>query len=317
MSDQPDPEIQELLDQMKQIGVPNISSLSVEGARNFFDEFFLPDEEPEEVENVRELSIAEPEPGVSIDLRVYYPESLGEPPHPVLVYYHGGGWVIGNIETHDPICRAVANEVECVVVSVEYRLAPEHKFPAAVEDSYTATRWVSENADVLHVDPDRLAIGGDSAGGNLAAVVALMARDRGEPDIGYQVLVYPATSHGIEMDSYEENAEGYFLETKDMHWFWNHYLRDDIDQENLYASPLKANDLSGLPPATVITANFDPLRDEGERYAKRLKEAGVPVELRQFDGMIHGFFTMVVEPDLSTAREAISLVSGDLQTVFS
>ncbi len=167
------------------------------------------------------------------------------------------------------------------------------------------------------MDPDRLSVSGDSAGGNLAAVVALMARDQGEPEISYQVLVYPATSCGIEMDSYRENAEGYFLETRDMHWFWNQYLRDEFDQENLYASPLKANDLSGLPPATVITASFDPLRDEGERYAQRLNEAGVSVEYREFDGMIHGFFTMVLEPDLTTARKAISQVSGDLQTVFS
>jgi acetyl esterase len=179
-----------------------------------------------------------------------------------------------------------------MVASVDYRLAPEHKFPAAVEDSYGATKWVADNAADLGGDPRRIAVGGDSAGGNLAAAVSLMARDRGGPDIAFQLLIYPITNQKFDTDSYKENGEGYMLTKEDMEWFRNHYLRDQHDEENPYASPLLANSLSSLPPAFVITAEFDPLRDEGEAYAARLKEFDVPVRVNRYSGTIHGFMTI-------------------------
>jgi acetyl esterase len=179
-----------------------------------------------------------------------------------------------------------------VVVSVDYRLAPEHKFPAAAEDAYAATQWVADHADELGGDPDRIAVAGDSAGGNLAAVVALMARDRGGPPLRFQLLVYPVTDFSFDTDSYRENAEGYFLHRASMEWYWRQYLASDDDGIDPYASPLRADDVTGVPPAMVITAEYDPLRDEGEAYGRKLADAGVDVSIRRFDGMFHGFFSM-------------------------
>src|SRR5581483_3719120 len=201
-------------------------------------------------------------------------------------HLHGGGWVLGSLETHDALCRSLARAVPAVVVAVDYRLAPEHKFPAAAEDAYAAPAWE------IGADARRVAVGGDSAGGNLAAVVSLMARDRGGPRLAHQLLVYPATDAGLEHASMRENADGYWLTRDMMAWFWNLYLGGARDGGSPLASPLRAQDLRGLPPATVITAEFDPLRDEGEAYAARLRAAGVPVDLRRWDGMIHGFFAM-------------------------
>ncbi len=195
---------------------------------------------------------------------------------------------MGSIETEDAACRTLANVAGCVVVSVDYRLAPENKFPAAVEDCYAATRWVAENATALGGDPARLAVCGASAGGNMAAVVPLMARDRGTPSLVYQVLLYPVIDYGCDTPSYSENREGYFLTKADMVRFWNYYLQSRSDGENPYASPLRAKDLHGLPPALVITAEFDPLRDEGANYATRLSEAGVSATCMRQDGQIHG-----------------------------
>jgi acetyl esterase len=225
-----------------------------------------------------------------IGVRVYRPE--GRAPLPALVYFHGGGWVIGSLETHDGACRELANRVGCVVVSVDYRLAPESRYPAAAEDCYAATKWVAGNAQALGVDPARIGIGGDSAGGNLTAVVALMARDRGGPALRHQLLIYPVTDADFGRPSYRENAEGYLLTTKAMEWFWGHYVPDPAQRAEPYAAPLRAKDLAGLPPAFVITAEYDPLRDEGEAYAKRLQQAGVPTRLQRYDGAIHGFFAM-------------------------
>lgn len=201
-----------------------------------------------------------------------------------------------------------------MVVSVDYRLAPEHKFPAAAEDSYAAAKWAAENAASIGVDPSRIAVGGDSAGGNLAAVVALMARDKHEISIAYQMLIYPVTNHSYATESYTENADGYLLTKDSMEWFWNHYLRNEEDGKNPYASPLQAKDLSGLPPALVLTGEFDPLRDEGEAYAERLKEAGVPVEAKRYDGMIHGFFWM--PGVLEQGRKSIEQAADALNRVF-
>jgi len=221
-----------------------------------------------------------------IPARVYTPQGTG--PFPVLVYFHGGGFWMGNIQQCDGVCRELTNAVGCIVVSVEYRLAPEHKFPAAVEDCYAATRWVAENASALGADPNRVAVGGASAGGNLAAVVVLMAHDRGGPPLVYQLLQYPVTNYAFDTPSYLQNLEPNILTRDAMVWCWNLYLRTEAEGGNPYASPLRASDLRGLPPALVITAEYDPLRDEGEAYAARLREAGVPAECTRLEGMIHG-----------------------------
>jgi acetyl esterase len=219
---------------------------------------------------------------------VYQPE--GDAPLPVLVFFHGGGWVIGDVESYDATCRQLANTSGCVLVSVEYRRAPEHKYPAAADDAYAATVYVAAHADEFGGDASRLAVGGDSAGGNLAAVVAQMARDRGGPAIAFQLMVYPVTDYSFETASYSENAEGYLLTTEAMRWFWGHYLSTADDGKQPYASPLRAADLRNLPPAHIVTAEFDPLRDEGEAYAAALAKAGVKATFHRYDGMIHGFF---------------------------
>jgi acetyl esterase len=220
-------------------------------------------------------------------VRVYRPAA--DDPLPVVVYFHGGGWVIGDIATHDTTCQRLAAGVPAVVVSVDYRLAPEHRFPAAVDDCDAATAWVSAHAAELGGDATRLAVAGDSAGGNLAAVVALRARHAHGPAIAFQLLVYPATDLTRSLPSHTENGEGYLLDTDAMTWFINQYLVD-ADPRHPDASPLFVDDLAGLPPALVVTAEFDPLRDEGEAYAQRLRDAGVDVTTSRYDGMIHGFY---------------------------
>lgn len=304
-----DPQAKFLLEQMEAAGAPLMSSLSPEEARMTTD-FSQLAGTPEEVAKIDNRTI--PGPAGEIPVRIYTPE--GEGPFPALVYYHGGGWVIGDLETVDVPCRMLANRANCVVVSVDYRLAPEHKFPAAADDSYAAAKWVVENAASIEVDADRVAIGGDSAGGNLAAVVALMARDKGEISLAYQMLIYPVTNHSYATESYTENADGYLLTKDSMVWFWDHYLRNEDDGKNPYASPLQAKDLSGLPPAMVLTGEFDPLRDEGEAYAQRLKEAGVEVEAARYDGMIHGFFWM--PGVLEQGRKSIEQAANALKQVF-
>jgi acetyl esterase len=219
----------------------------------------------------------------------------------VLVYFHGGGWVVGTLDTHDTCCRALAVGAGCAVVSVDYRLAPEHKFPAAAEDAYAATCWVAEKGESLGVDPARIAVGGDSAGGNLATVVCLMARDRRGPELCHQLLVYPVTNYSFDTPSYRENADGYYLTHEKMVYFWNQYLPDEASGRNPYASPLQAPDLGDLPPALIITAGYDPLRDEGEAYANRLRSAGVTVRLSCYESMIHGFLIMGARIDQTRA----------------
>ncbi|GLZ39792.1 alpha/beta hydrolase [Actinokineospora sp. NBRC 105648] len=253
-----------------------------------------------------------PGPGGPLDLRVYRPVESAEPA-PVLVYLFGGGWTLGTIDTADAICRRLANAVGCVVVAAGYRLAPEHKFPAAVHDCHAAVRWVAEHADELGVDPGRLAVGGDSAGGNLAAVVSLLARTEGPP-IAHQLLVYPNTEYNSDTPSLRENSDRYLFNHHSVAWYWDNYLADPADGADPLASPLRAADLAGLPPATVITAEYDPLRDEGERYAERLRAAGVPTELTRFPGMAHGFFAMFGE--LPAAAAAVETAAARLRTAF-
>jgi len=253
-----------------------------------------------------------PGPAGEIPVRLYRPRS-GEA-LPLLVFLHGGGFVVCDLDTHDPLCRLLANTVGCAVLSVDYRLAPEAKFPAAPEDCYAATCWAADHAHELGADPSRIAVAGDSAGGNLAAVVAQLVRDRSGPTLAHQLLIYPVTHYAFDTASYSENAEGYFLTRGMMEWFWNHYLEKPEHGQDPLASPLVAKDVSGLAPATLITAEFDPLRDEGEAYAERLRRAGVPVELQRYDGMFHGFFAMTEM--LDPARDAVEFAAARLRAAF-
>ena len=246
---------------------------------------------------------------VPIPVRVYRPSAAQD--LPVLVYFHGGGFVICNLDTHDRTCRMLANASGCVVVSVDYRLAPENKFPAAAEDAYSATRYVAEHASEFGVDPSRIAVGGDSAGANLATVVALMARDRGGPALKFQLLIYPVvnfTAH--ETESEREYAHGYFLEIEQMDWFKEQYFATEADCHLPYASPLKALDVRGVPPAMVITGECDPLRDQGEAYAGKLRSAGVAVLLKRYEGMIHPFVSLagIVDAGRNAINESASAV---------
>lgn len=262
--------------------------------------------EPLPVARVEERVI--PGPGGPIRLRFYWPkEADAGNPVPAIVYYHGGGHVIGSLDTHDFIARNLCAGAGALVASVDYRMGPEHKFPAAVDDSFAALEWVQANARGLGADPDRFGVHGDSAGANLAAVVALIAWDAGQPRLRLQSLVYPVTDYTMSMPSYDRFATGYGILTREaMLWFRNHYLRRPEDAEDWRASPLKAASLAGTAPALVITAECDVLHDEGERYAAALREAGVPVEYREYSGMIHAFFGMVpLVDDAMNAQRAV------------
>ncbi len=264
--------------------------LSLAERRRLFEQEALADAGPAEVvEAVEDRTLAGP--GGKLPIRLYTPQSAGPRPWSALLYFHSGGWMIGSIATHDPICRALANHTRCLVISVEYRLAPEHPFPAAPEDGYAALVWTAEHADQLGIDAACIAVGGESSGGNLAAAVALMARDRQGPGLAAQVIIYGETDHyDSGTVSYEDYAEGYGLTRASLIAFWDAYLPRFEDRSNPYAVPLRAPDLAGLPPALIITAEYDPGRDEAEHYAARLKEARVPVQISRYTGMIHGFF---------------------------
>lgn len=276
------PEYQALLDQMAQLEGPPLVDLPVEAGRQMYRT--MQPEAPEiEVGTVLDTDAD------GVPVRVYQP--VGEGPFPVVMMFHGGGWVIGDLTTADGQSREVCRQAEAVVISVDYRLAPEHRFPAAADDCYAATLWAAQSAHRYRGDPSRLALAGDSAGGNLAAVVAQMIRDKGGPAVAFQLLVYPVTD-GVNFDtpSYHENGQDYMLTAESMHWFWNHYAPNAEDRQNPYASPLLAENLADLPAALVMTAEYDPLRDEGEAYAEKLAKAGVEVEVVRCDGLIHGFF---------------------------
>jgi len=304
-----DPQARAVLDLLDRMPEIDLATVSPPTLRARFDSMKIaaPVEEVAEVEDIHA-----PGPGGDLRMRVYRARS--ERPSPALVYFHGGGFVIGSLDSHDGTCRDLARAADCTVVSVDYRLAPESPFPAAPEDCYSATCWIAEQAADLGVDPRGIAVGGDSAGGNLAAVTALLCRDREGPELCHQLLIYPVTCHGTETASYRENGEGYMLTAAMMQWFWGHYLDEPGRGSDPLASPLLADSLTGLPPATLITAEFDPLRDEGEAYGKRLADAGVPTRLTRYDGMFHGFFSMPAAID--RARVAIADVGQALRTSF-
>jgi acetyl esterase len=300
-----DPQAQALLEQLKEQGLPPFEEMTPEQAREVAVGFIQLQANPPPVASAEDRVIAGPAGDQSI--RIYTP--VAPAPRPLLVYFHGGGWVIGNLDIVDKPCRALAAATGGVVVSVEYRMAPEHRFPAAVEDCYAATRWAAEHAAELGADADRLVVIGDSAGGNLATVACQLARQTG-PKIAYQVLIYPVTDYLSQTASYEENADGYLLTREGMRWFFGHSLGSEAPAADPRLAPARASDLAGLPPALVVTCEYDPLRDEGGAYAERLRAAGVPVKLRRFDGMIHGFFWMSLA--ISRAKELLDEIASEL-----
>ncbi|HEX6447084.1 MAG TPA: alpha/beta hydrolase [Streptosporangiales bacterium] len=299
-----DPQVRELLDRRAAAGTPPLYSMSVAEARAAdIDAIKAAGGAVEAVAAVEDTEI--PGPAGPVPVRTYLPHGTG--PFPTLVYFFGGGWTLGSLETSDGVCRALTNAAGCRTVAVGYRLAPEHRFPAAVEDCYAAVRWLAYHGDGHGAGTSRLAVAGDSAGGNLAAVTALLTRDRGGPPLSAQVLVYPNTDQTYDPPGPPGGHELPFNE-RSVRWYRDNYLVDEDDAANPLASPLLAPDLSGLPPALVVTAEYDPLRTEGARYATRLREAGVDVEHVDYPGMIHGFLTMLGELDAS--RQAVSMIAA-------
>lgn len=291
-----DPQIQVLIDARAKL--PPMHTLSVADARLQMAARAIPGLRIPEVASVVNRDMQGP--AGSLPLRIYTPE--GDGPFPIMVFFHGSGFVVCDLDTHDAMCRNLCAGTGCVVVSVDYRLAPENKFPAAPDDCLAATRWAVDNAGLLRGDTSRVIVAGDSAGGNLAAVTALRCRDEDGPALAGQLLIYPVTDyHTPGTPSYEENADGYGLGRAGMEWFWNHYLADPSHATHPHAAPLRANNLGGLPPAYVTTAEYDPLRDEGEYYGQALAAAGVTTRIKRWDGVNHGFFFFVGIVDKSGA----------------
>ena len=309
------PQTQALLTLMIERGVPPTHTLSPADARAFYRERrFYTQPEPPAVASSRDLQATGPQG--TIPLRLIRPAGSDESGVlPVLVYYHGGGWVIGDLDTHDTLCRQLANAAGCAVVAVDYRMGPEHRYPAAVIDAVAATHWVRAHAAELRVDASRLAVGGDSAGGNLAAVVALSARESGDLPIVFQLLIYPATDQHRAFPSHASNGKGYMLETETMDYFSGHYIADKAQYNDWRASPLLHADLSKLPPALVLTAGFDPLRDEGAAYAEKLTAAGSRASYVCFERQIHGFITMGKVID--EANAAVALCAAELKRALA
>lgn len=310
-----DPDAAAAVAEIQALGVPEWHTLSIESARRIENEVFTPDSF-RSLPVVRDLAI--PGPGGEIPIRVYRPRPLAgdgsgqtaDDALPVLVFCHGGGWVLGTLDSAGSICRALARRAECVVASVDYRLAPENPFPAAVEDAYAALSWVARNAGAVGGDPDRIGVGGTSAGGTLAAATALRARDASGPEIAHQLLCYPATDDALDTDSYREHADGPLLTSADMEWFWSQYLRSPFHAGNSYAVPMRADDATDLPSATVATAGFDPLRDDGIGYADRLEHGGADVTRVHGPGLPHGYLSLLSE--VPRADEAMDAVAESL-----
>jgi acetyl esterase len=305
-----DPQAQTLLEKMRVSGIPPFHTLSVKDARQAIIALVDKTQNPVPVYQMEDRVI----PGAAgpIPIRIYTPAGAG--PFPILVYLHGGGWVLGSIETHEPICRELTRAVGCIVVSVDYRLAPEHPFPIPLEDCYATVCWVARCSADINGDAQRIVVAGDNAGGNLAAAVALTARDRGTPPLAYQLLIYPALDYAFNTASYLEYGDGYVL-TKDMMvWCWQHYLRDPTHGLYPQAAPLRAQNMGGLPSTLLLTAECDPLRDEGKAYAERLQAAGSEVTYRCYAGMIHGFFGWTSM--LDTAAQAMIETAATLRTAL-
>jgi acetyl esterase len=309
-----DPKLQKILDEGKALGKKPVEQQTPEEARADRAEMvaqFVPMPEYAGVRlEDRSIPVDDTPAGREIAVRVYRP-ATGDGPWPIVVFFHGGGWVVCTLDTHDPYCRALATEAGVMVVSVDYRLAPEHKFPAGVEDCLGATKWVLAHAEELGADGSRVFVAGDSAGGTMATVVALLLRDKGATGLAGQILLYPVTAHyDPPTASYLEMAEGYGLTRKGMMWFWDHYLKDRSEAKDYRAAPLLAPSLRGLPRAFVVTAEYDVLRDEGQAYARRLEEAGVPVTHTLAEGMNHGFACSINEfPFLPQAKDMLRKVA--------
>ena len=306
-----DPQVQAVLELVIKSGRPAYNTLSPKDARQLYrDTRAASTPTPPEIGAVTNLMADGPHGPIPV--RVYRPKDVAATaPRPAFVFFHGGGWVIGDLDTHDVLCRQVTAEAGIVVVAVDYRLAPEAKFPAAADDAWAATNWVVANAQTLGVDAGRLAVGGDSAGGNLAAVVALMARDAGAPQLRLQALLYPVTDTARDTRSYQDFGDGYLLTRDGMRWFFDHYLRSKDDANDWRAAPIRARSHAGVAPALIVTAGFDPLRDEGEAYARTLREAGVRVDYVCYGGMIHGFLPMGRLID--TGNRAVSHLAASLR----
>ena len=306
-----DPQVRAVLDIRAAAGLPPTHTMSVAEARAaVLARHAAAPPWAEAVAAVDERCI----PGPAGDLRIRIYRPWAPPPLPVLVFMHGGGWTLGDLDTADGLCRALSNAGGCMVVSVDYRRAPEHRFPAALDDADAAAMWVVDNAEALDAGASRVAVGGESAGGNLAAALCLRARGRGHPALAAQLLLCAPLDHRFDTQSYVENADGYLLTRADMQWFWSNYLPDPTAGEDPLASPLRAPDLHGLPPALVVTAEFDPLRDEGDAYATRLAAAEIPVILRRYPGMVHGFPGMAATVDAAAA--AIAEIGTGLRSLI-
>lgn len=305
-----DSQIAAVLQQFSAVPEPDYSQLDAAQYRQFADNM-LPPIPGETMAEVRQLRVA----GAAgeLDARLYRP--VNEENLPLLVFFHGGGFVIGTLDTHDNLCRSLARQTGAVVVSIAYRLAPEARFPAAPLDCYAATCWLVEHATELGVDGSRLAVAGDSAGGNLAIAVSRLAVQRQGPKISYQCLFYPVTDAGCDSGSYQAFAEGYLLSRAMMVWFWNQYLENPAQVDDPLASALRAGSLDGLPATTLITAEFDPLRDEGEAFAHRLQEAGVLTRIERCDGMVHGFISMA--PFVERAAVALAAAAADVRRALN
>jgi len=292
-----DPQLQLLLRLMAVARLPRIETLPIDAAREYFRESAgLLTHAPAQMLRIHNRPV--PTPHGDVPVRIYIPCS-GNSPHPVLVYYHGGGWTVGDLDTHDAVARAFANDAECIVVAVDYRMGPEHRFPAAVDDAVAVFGWVAEHAAEFGGDPSSLAVGGDSAGGNLSAVVAQQTLASGARCPDFQLLIYPVTDLGAEAESYETFADGFYLTRMLMRWFAGNYVADPAHRLDPRCSPLRCENFAGLASTFLLTAGYDPLRDEGKAYANRLLEAGVDVEYRNYDSLIHGFLSMA-----GTVREA-------------
>jgi acetyl esterase/lipase len=308
-----DPQMETILGLIKQSGLPEVWQLTPDQAREQYLMRVRKLEVKQSIFRTQDRRI--PGPDSEIPIRVYWPrEAKSGELFPVLLWLHGGGFVIGNLDTHDSVCRMLAVQGDCMVVSVDYRLAPEFKFPAAVDDSHAVLRWLALHGSEIGVDAKRIAVGGDSAGGNLAAVLAILARDEGYPPIALQLLIYPCTAPEPETASHHKFAEGYVLSRNSIVWFYKHYLRNQRDSNDFRFAPLQTDDLSKLPPALVLVAGYDPLRDEGIEYAKRLIEAGNRVTLANYEGVTHGFYLMGGAVD--AARRAVAQSAAALREVF-